>query len=79
MAGGNNSSYRAQEVCEKLNISKKTLFKWEAERLFPAIERDWHNWRVYSEEDIQNIRKVKEEKARELRDFHERGRAGAGS
>ena len=66
----NNSGYRAQEVCEILNISKKTLFKWEEEGLFPTIERDWHNWRVFNESDIENIRRVKSEKAQELRKFH---------
>lgn len=55
--------YRAKEVCDMLNISKKTLFEWEKEGFIEPIDRDWRQWRVYTQADIRNIRKLIEIKA----------------
>ena len=57
------AEYSAQQVCDRLNISKKTLFKWEKEGRFPRIKRDWRHWRIYTEADVLRIRKVIEAKA----------------
>ena len=66
----NHSGYRAQEVCDLLGISKKTLFKWEDEGYIPAIGRDWRHWRVYSETDIGDIRRFMSQRTQQLRTLH---------
>ncbi len=60
----NQKTYRAHQVCELLNISKKTLFTWEKDGYFPKICRDWRSWRIYTEADIQNIQSIKENKSK---------------
>jgi len=57
--------YTAKEVCERLQVSKKTLFKWEREGEIPSIQRDWRMWRMYSEEDVERIRLLIERKRKE--------------
>lgn len=52
------NSYSAQMVCEMLQISKSTLFKWEREGKIRPVERDWRGWRVYRDHNIDEIRGV---------------------
>jgi len=52
------TGYTSHEVCEKLDVCKKTLFNWEKEGLIPRISRDWRKWRIYSDQDIEKIKKV---------------------
>ncbi len=47
------------DVCKEVGISKNTLFRWEREGLIPSAKRDWKGWRVFSEEDLQEVLKVK--------------------
>jgi len=50
--------YTSQQICNKLDISKKTLYNWEKVGLIPKIERDWRKWRIYSEKDLEQIKKT---------------------
>ena len=48
--------FTAQEVAEKLGISKQTLFRYEKKGVFPKARRNSINrWRLYSEEDINAL------------------------
>jgi len=48
-----NRLFTAQEVAERLGISKQTLFRYEKKGVFPKARRNLINrWRLYSEEDI---------------------------
>ena len=46
------------EICEMFDISKSTLFRWEKEGLISNIGRDWRNWRVYSQTNLNEIRRI---------------------
>ncbi len=46
------------EICEMFDISKSTLFRWEKEGLISNIGRDWRNWRVYSQTNLNEIKKI---------------------
>lgn len=46
------------EICEMFDISKSTLFRWEKEGLISNVGRDWRNWRVYSQINLNEIRKI---------------------
>jgi DNA-binding transcriptional MerR regulator len=50
--------YKAKEVCSIFDISKVTLFRWEKEGFISSVGRDWRNWRLYSEKNIQEIKKM---------------------
>lgn len=57
-----NKKYYARDICALFDISKATLFRWESEGLISNIKRDWRNWRMYSEENIEEIKKIIEAK-----------------
>lgn len=48
--------YSSKEVCEELQISKSTLFKWEREGLITKVRRDWRGWRLYDERNMEEIK-----------------------
>ena len=49
----------AQQVAEKLGISKQTLFRYEKKGVFPKARRNLINrWRQYTEEDLKKLREI---------------------
>jgi CheY-like chemotaxis protein len=55
--------YSSKEVCEQLQISKSTLFKWEREGLITKVRRDWRGWRLYDGHNLEEIKKNIEKQA----------------
>jgi CheY-like chemotaxis protein len=49
--------YSSKEVCDDLQISKSTLFKWEREGLITRVRRDWRGWRLYDQHNIEEIKR----------------------
>ena len=47
--------FSVKEVCEKLNISKDTLYYYESEGMLPPIKRNKSGYRTYSEDDVSWI------------------------
>jgi DNA-binding transcriptional MerR regulator len=52
--------YKTNEVCEMFDISRATLFRWEREGLISGPPRDWRNWRLYTTENVEQIRQAME-------------------
>ncbi len=51
--------YRVSDVCKILGIFKNTLYNWEKKGKIPKAHRDpMSGWRLYSEEDIEKIKKI---------------------
>jgi DNA-binding transcriptional MerR regulator len=50
--------YKTKDICKRFDISKATLFRWEKEGLISNVGRDWRNWRLYSEHNMNEIRKI---------------------
>ena len=51
--------YRVSEVCKMLGIFKNTLYNWEKKRKIPKAYRDpMSGWRLYSEKDIERIKRI---------------------
>jgi len=50
--------YKTNEVCEMFDISRATLFRWEREGLITGPPRDWRNWRLYTADNVEQIRQV---------------------
>ena len=55
----NNQTYfRTLEVCKIAGISKSTLFRWLKENsLNWEEERDWRGWRLFTESQMEEIKK----------------------
>ena len=54
-------TYSTYEVYRILGISKNTLFRWEKDHNL-NIKRDWRGWRLYSEDNIQTLKYIKQDK-----------------
>jgi len=59
-----------QEVCDQLDISKRTLQNWEKAGVIPRAKRDWRGYRVFNREDVERIREVIKRKAERNRLTH---------
>ena len=59
--------YKTNEVCEMFDISRATLFRWEREGLITGPPRDWRNWRLYTAENVEQIKHVMVAGAKTLR------------
>lgn len=53
-----NKKYYTKQICTMFDISKATLFRWESDGLISNVSRDWRNWRIYNNENIDEIKKV---------------------
>lgn len=49
--------FSSKDVCDNLQISKSTLFKWEREGLITRVRRDWRGWRLYDERNLEEIKR----------------------
>ncbi|WHZ22527.1 MAG: hypothetical protein OJF47_001639 [Nitrospira sp.] len=56
--GSRKKLFKTNEVCEMFDISRATLFRWEREGLIIGPPRDWRNWRLYTAENVEQIRQV---------------------
>lgn len=54
--------YKTKEICDRFDISRATLFRWESEGLLAGVERDWRGWRVYSENNLRDIEHIMKNK-----------------
>ncbi len=61
---GEKKRYKTRDICGLYDISKATLFRWEREGLLSRVGRDWRNWRVYSEDNLKEIRNIIRKKGR---------------
>ncbi len=50
--------YKTKEICDRFDISRATLFRWEGEGLLSGVGRDWRGWRIYSENNLKVIEKI---------------------
>ena len=49
--------YRTSEVCQTVNISRTTLFRWLKEGIFREAEhRDRRGWRLFTEDEIDRLK-----------------------
>jgi DNA-binding transcriptional MerR regulator len=51
--------FTAQQIAEKLGISKQTLFRYEKRGVFPRARRNLINrWRQYTLDDLRALREI---------------------
>ena len=52
--------FNAQEIAEKLGVSKQTLLRYEKRGVFPKPKRNLVNgWREYTEGDVKKLKKIR--------------------
>lgn len=56
------AKYSAAEICRMFDVTKTTLFKWEKEGKLPKVKKDWRGWRVFTDDNIKEIRSIIQEK-----------------
>jgi DNA-binding transcriptional MerR regulator len=44
------------EVAEKLGVTTKTITRWERAGKVKRAKRDWRGWRVYSPDDVEEMK-----------------------
>lgn len=49
------------EAAARVGVSKNTLLRWIAEGRLADVRRDWRNWRVWSEADIERARALRDQ------------------
>ena len=54
----NPKKYKTKELCDRFDISRATLFRWESEGLLTDVERDLRGWRVYGDLNLREIEKI---------------------
>jgi DNA-binding transcriptional MerR regulator len=57
MKKNSKKGFKTVDICRMFDISKSTLFRWEKEGLISNIGRDWRNWRIYSQDNLGEIKK----------------------
>jgi len=50
--------YKTNEICDLFDISRATLFRWERQGRISGPPRDWRNWRLYTADNVEQIRQV---------------------
>ena len=48
--------YSATETCEKIGISRATLFRWLRKGVLDKLRKDRRGWRLFTEDDLNKIR-----------------------
>ncbi len=63
----NKELFPTQKICEMFDVTKTTLFKWEKEGKLKKVDKDWRGWRVFSDDNVDEIRKIIIDKKRKNR------------
>jgi len=45
------------DVAKSVGVVTKTIIRWERSGKVKKAKRDWRGWRVYAQEDLENIRR----------------------
>jgi DNA-binding transcriptional MerR regulator len=53
-----SKKYKTKEICDRFDISRATLFRWESEGLLTGVQRDWRGWRLYGDGNLREIEKI---------------------
>jgi len=62
----NSSTYSTNDVCTELDVTKNTLFKWEKEGKIGKVQKDWRGWRVFSDSNVEEVKKIIEAKRKQF-------------
>ena len=52
----NNNRLTITQVAEMIGVVPRTIMRWEDSGKVNRAKRDWRGWRVYTEEDLEELR-----------------------
>ncbi|MFC1658417.1 helix-turn-helix domain-containing protein [Candidatus Omnitrophota bacterium] len=52
----NNNRMTITEVAERIGVVPRTILRWEDSGKIKKVRRDWRGWRVYTKEDLAEIK-----------------------
>ena len=52
----NNNRMTVTEVAEFIGVVPRTILRWESSGKVNKAKRDWRGWRVYTEEDLEELK-----------------------
>ncbi|MGD9014473.1 MAG: MerR family transcriptional regulator [Candidatus Omnitrophota bacterium] len=55
--GPNNNRMTITEAAEAVGVVPRTIMRWEKSGKINQVKRDWRGWRVFTEDDLQELRK----------------------
>ncbi len=50
-----NGRLTITEVAEMVGVSPRTIMRWESNGKVRKAKRDWRGWRIYGNEDIEEL------------------------
>ena len=53
----NNNRLTITQAAEMIGVVSRTIMRWEDSGKVKRAKRDWRGWRVYTEEDLEELRK----------------------
>lgn len=54
----NNKTYTVTELAREVGLSPSTVRKMLREKRIPEPERDWRDYRVFNQRDVDRLRKI---------------------
>ncbi len=51
-----NNRMTITQVAEIIGVVPRTIIRWENSGKIKKAKRDWRGWRVYSEDDLKELR-----------------------
>jgi DNA-binding transcriptional MerR regulator len=50
-----NGRLTITDVAEMVGVSPRTIMRWESNGKVKKAKRDWRGWRIYDNEDIEEL------------------------
>ena len=47
-------------IAKQLGVTTKTITRWEKAGKVKKAKRDWRGWRIYSDDDLQELKSLVE-------------------
>ena len=55
-----NGRMSITEAAQQIEVSPKTIIRWEKAGKVQKAKRDWRGWRFYTYEDLEQLKNFKE-------------------
>ena len=55
-----NGRLTITELAERLGVTTKTITRWEKAGKIKRAKRDWRGWRVYSPDELEEMKSLVE-------------------
>ncbi len=76
--GGHERTFSPVEVCERFQIPRTTLFRWERDGEIPKVERSPRGERIYRQQHLERIEQILRAKAEQELELARRHNAEGG-